>query len=691
MSSILFVIFLSGGDVYLNQHNFSEAYRYYRMLTAVEATHQSYYGLAVSDLHHGFTDESITRLASVRFARPDVFYYLGVGYYRCGSYDTAAHYFNLFAHAMPEVWQPHYYAGLISLKEYNVAEAQVNISRMHGNIYKEILEAYLRDYENLVQARELLRQDRYEEALRLYEQVNRFFGYREIGYAYTLAALHEYDASCALLDSVMAHSGEDELVARSMFEAARVCIAAYRVAEARTYLRRMLDRESSDEILFMLGKTFSDEAQYDSALAYFTVLPDSVDAYLFYRGRTEYFLGLWGQAEQHLLLHREMFPVSSHGDRAVFILASINFKRSEFNQALSFWTEFVSEYPHSPYAAAAQKGIGDTYFELKQYRNALRAYEHVGEYDPSVAIASQAQLMTYEAGYHMGTYGSLLSALRSYVIEHPGSPFVVRTRMRIADILLRQKQYYQALAELESVIEQYPHSPLTAQAYIEKARIHELLGNTTEIKNVYEQLLADAHTSGYHAFAADKLGALCVAESHFDDALGYYNMLIDDADYREKALFEIAKIYDALGQYGESDMIIENLASEFPESVFLLDALILRARAYRKQGHHGDAINVLTDYIATVGPKPSILMELGHVYFEIEDYQNARTQYVRACERFEQQRDNAAQALLFAGDAALAIGDPKGAREYYLQSDRIAESPLLKNQAATKLRTVADQ
>ena len=84
-------------------------------------------------------------------------------------------------------------------------------------------------------------------------------------------------------------------------------------------------------------------------------------------------------------------------------------------------------------------------------------------------------------------------------------------------------------------------------------------------------------------------------------------------------------------------------------------------------------------------------MELGHVYFEIEDYQNARKQYVLACERFEQQRDNAARALLFAGDASLAISDREGAREYYLQADRIAESPLLKNQAATKLSAVTEE
>ena len=279
------------------------------MLAVVEASHESYYGLAIADLHDGFTDESINRLAAIRFKHPDVFYYLGVGYYRRGSYDTASYYFNHFDRGTPEMWEPYYYEGLIALKQHEGAAAQLSISRTQSNIYMEILDAYLHDYEYLTEARELLRHGQYEDALRLYDQVDHFFGYREIGCAYTLAALEQYDASCVLLDSVIEYSGEDELVRRSMFEAAHVCLAANRVAEARTYLRRYLDRKNNNEVSFLLGKTFSDEAQHDSAHRYFTPLPDSVDAYLFYRGRTEYFLGLWGRAEQHLLLHREMFPV----------------------------------------------------------------------------------------------------------------------------------------------------------------------------------------------------------------------------------------------------------------------------------------------------------------------------------------------------------------------------------------------
>ena len=208
-----------------------------------------------------------------------------------------------------------------------------------------------------------------------------------------------------------------------------------RLTQARNYLKRYLESEESDQAMFLLGMTFSEEAQHDSALVYFTMLPDSVDAYLFHRGRTEYFIGMWGRAEEHLLLHRELFPASPYGDRATFILASINFRRREFDQALDFWSELVALYPHSRYAAAAQKGIGDVYFELRHYKKALDAYTMVDTYNPSVILKSQSYLMMYETGFYLKKYASLLGALTAYVTDYPESPLVIKTRLRVADIL----------------------------------------------------------------------------------------------------------------------------------------------------------------------------------------------------------------------------------------------------------------
>lgn len=166
---------------------------------------------------------------------------------------------------------------------------------------------------------------------------------------------------------------------------------------------------------------------------------------------------------------------------------------------------------------------------------------------------------------------------------------------------------------------------------------------------------------------------------------------MNDKKYREKAIFEIAKIYDILGQIKESETMIDKLVSEFPSSVFLFDAYILKTKVYKNHGYYNEAINILRELIKKVGQKPEIYIEIGNLYFETEEYLNARKNYLIACEHFKQKRDNAAMALLLAGDASIAIGDKESAHEYFLQAHLIAESPTLKDKATAKISSITEE
>jgi predicted negative regulator of RcsB-dependent stress response len=84
-------------------------------------------------------------------------------------------------------------------------------------------------------------------------------------------------------------------------------------------------------------------------------------------------------------------------------------------------------------------------------------------------------------------------------------------------------------------------------------------------------------------------------------------------------------------------------------------------------------------------------MQVGDLYFETEEFLSARHNYLKACEMFKQNREDAAQALIRAGDASLAIGDKVKGKEYYLQANMIAESHMLKNRAMQKLTTLDEE
>jgi tetratricopeptide (TPR) repeat protein len=623
--------------------------------------------------------------------KANVDYYWGVAQYQRGHYDEALQHFDRFLQEAPTIWQSHYYIGLTKLRNREIEEAIDYFSMMPPSEYQSLLMTYIQDYQHLIEARTLFTTGNYEEACELYKSIKYFFGYKEIGRALCLAKLGDDSQSLVLLDSVIDYSTNKSVIGHSMFHAARLCLNLKKYEKARSYIENYLQIMTSDAALFLLGNIFSDQAKYDSAALYFVLLPDSVDTYLFYKGRTDFFRGQWGSAERQLLQHRELFPNSIHGDRTIYILASINFRRKEYHNAIVFWEELINRYPHSPYTASASKRVGDAYAIIKDYKNALNAYRSVKDYKPSSNIEEETTLKIYEMLYHLKRYPSLIYALRRFVSENPQSQLIPKTRLRIAKLLFGRKQYYQSLTELNNIIADYRDRSFVNEALIEKAHVCRTIGNVAEIKKTFHQLFENKQEKEYYSYAANELASIYVEETLYDSALYYYNVLMDFDKYREKAMLEIAKIYDKLGQHREAETMLDKLIEEFPTSVFLFDAYLLRSKAYKNQGNFEKAVGVLNELMSKGAAKPEIYIEIGHIYFELEDYTRAREHYLLACESFRQERDDAARALLLAGDASLALSETKQAIDYYLQANVIAKSLILKNQATEKISAISQE
>lgn len=690
-SVVLLVLTILPAQDYCRQHIFDEAFRYYRVVLSTMPSYEVYHNAAICALASGNADECVHLFEYVPRIKTDVNYYLGVAQYQRGFYNKAIEHFTAFLKNNKALWQPYYYMGLVKLKQKEIEEALEYFDVVPDSKYKVRLVMYIAGYNQLLDAQEKFKENRYRDAIALYEEIENLFGYKETGLALSFAKMGDYKKSLVLLDSVITYSTNKQVIGQCMFAAANIRFSLEDYAQAKAYLKKYLEIMTSDDALFLLGKVYFSEAKYDSAALYFGLLPDSIDAYLFYKGRTDFFLGHYGNAERKLLQHREMFPHSTHGDRTIYIIASINAKHKDYSKAIEFWKELVEHYPHSIYVASALKRIGDAYFTIKDYKNALDAYQSVKKHKPASTIEEGTSLKIYETLYHLKRYSSLISALRKFVEKNPQSTLVPRTRLRIAKMLFDKKHYYQTLAELNKLIEEHPDSPLIHEAFIERARVSRKLGDMNEVKKSFHYLLKNKDAEEYYSYAANELGDIYLEESHYDSALHYYNLLLNIDTYREKAMLEVAKIYDILEQHKEAETMINKLITDFPTSVFLFDAYILKSKAYKKQGDYQKAIAVLEDLIKKVGEKPEIYMEIGSIYFEIENYENARHNYARAGESFRQRRDDAAHALILAGDVSIVLGDKKSAVDYYLQANMIAESPMVKNKAIEKMSTIIEE
>lgn len=657
----------------------------------IEPTREDLYQLGIHSLQADDYNRALTAFGMIPEHDDRRYYYLGVTHYRLGNLDRAQVCFELAHRRTPSFHPPLIYLGLIELEKNHLPEARQYLEAIAGlDPWRDSLQDLLDDYDRLGQARSAYEQDERDEAVRRYASVVNFFGYREIGLALAYKRNGETDRSILLLDTVIGASQEPLLVNRALFEAGRIDIDRKDYRRARSRLNRCLTGPDDHEIRFLMGLTYSNENRYDSAAFYFQGLPDSVDRYLFFHGRNDYFRGQWGLAEEKLLRHREFFPRSDYADRAIFILGSIDYKRKEYGNAIRYWDELIKDYPGSEYQAVAAKNRADARFNLKDYSAALEAYETIGDHKPPVLLAAECRLREYECRFFLRHYPSLIAALRAFIEENPGSPVTPRTRLRVAKILCDQKEYYSSLAELDNLLETSDDRPTRRDALIERARIASKIGDRAEVKVSYRQILTEIEAPEDISFALNELGHMYSAESRYDSALIYYQRLLGFEKYREMTLLEIAKIYDQLGQTREAGLTADNLIREFPESVFLVEAALLKVKALRRAGNYKQALDDLTVLIDQSDADPRLYFEIGDICSEIHDFERARDAFLKACDLFRQNRDDAAQALLRAGEAAQALGNKAQAREYYTRATLIAESLTLKNQASYKLTHVED-
>jgi tetratricopeptide (TPR) repeat protein len=676
-------------------HDYSDQLRYRELEAKIEPTWQTDHELALYRLFENQPGEVISLLEKRPYRTAEDNYLLGIACYRLGEYKRARDYLELARtaaagmHPAQRLRHIDYYLGLLYIKERRLDRARAYFS---GRVpLNEPFDPvwFFDGYDKLVMARQKIAEGDYSGARDIYAGVSDFFGYRELGLARVYERLGDYDSARHYCDTVVQCAREEQLVMTALSGLGRISFALKDYGRAAGFFKRYYAGTHDVDAAFVIGLCMSNEGKYDSAGFYFRELPDTVDEYLFYQGRTDYFRGLWGSAEEKLLRHREIFPGSKYADRGLYILGTINYKRKEYQAAVEFYLDLVNLYPASQYAVSAMKTIADAYYNQGEYRQALSSYRKVRDFQPSVKMRGETALKIYETIFFLKKFPSMTAALRRFIDDNADSVYaggiIGTVRLRIAKMLSNDGEYYQCMVELDKLIAAETEPALVCEALVERARVARNIGNISEEKRSYREIVKRQDNRDYYIFAVGELASIYAKGAEYDSALFYYNLLLSDDKSREMAMFEIARLYDVLGQYSETETMADRLIADFPNSVFLVDAYLLISKSLRRRGKYDAAMGILAALAETTNVRPEVYVEIGDIYMETQDYPKARDSYIAACDLYKQDRDGAAKALLCAGDAARAMSDKNGAREFYLHGAMIAQSLSIKDQLSARL------
>ncbi len=224
----------------------------------------------------------------------------------------------------------------------------------------------------------------------------------------------------------------------------------------------------------------------------------------------------------------------------------------------------IASWPAAPEAAAAQRGIAESFFEAGRFRKAFEAYAEMAE------------------RYPHGTDFEDVLARQQEIAE------ALRTRRRF----LRAPAPADALPVLAWIADEAPHSPAAPAALLEKGRIHENAGDLVEAIDTYNRALQRyagapeaAEAIRRRAIALHRLSnrtpndQVRAEEASFalERALRLPLEPADEADLRERlaavrvrraeALFDRARFYERAGRAPRAALTAyRDLVRRYPES-----------------------------------------------------------------------------------------------------------------------------
>ncbi|GHU68113.1 hypothetical protein FACS189413_04250 [Bacteroidia bacterium] len=546
-----------------------------------------------------------------------------------------------------------------------------------------------------------LEKDNYAEATRLFALLNRNRAKYKAASTYYLAYIaykeRNYDLALERFSALKSHP---EYKSDVQYYSAQIYFAQQRyeqtIREGLVLLKTYPNHTHNAEIERIVGVSYYQQNDYPKTVQYLKPLADANNAVLsgkdFYLlGASYYYMKKYPQAVDYLNKsnpEKDVLGQSAYlflgqsylqtGDtqqalRAFESASRMNFDASAqeaalynyamllhqnavsgFGEAITALEKFVNTYPKSVYADQANDALVDVYLTTKNYDTALASIAKIKQ--PGRKILEAKQKIYYYLGTVDFTNGHYAKAVEYFTQAVSAGDYAVNEKQQAlfwrGESYFRQGDFLQAAQDYQAFLNtgnstvrlsalasyglgycafkqsNYAQSKIYFQHYIQKEK--------SDTKT-----LADANL---------RLGDCAFYQRQFKEAENAYaqsfDLLPESGDY---ALFQQAYVLGLQKDYPGKVKLTERLVNEFPNSLYLPDALYEQGRALVLLKRSQDAIAVYQKLVETYPGRQqarSAGLQIGLLYYNdnqtdkaIAAYQNVVKKYPGSDEAKEALQD----------------------------------------------------
>ena len=283
-------------------------------------------------------------------------------------------------------------------------------------------------------------------------------GAYELGWA--LVEQNNTDEAVAAFRQLAKNWPDSPLAAESLFRVGEAYYDAERFAEAvpvyESSAEKARDPEIAEKSLHKLGWSLMKSKDIDAATSAFSK-------------------------------QRQRFPSGELAGDAGFLIGECRFQNKDWANALAAYEQVITAN-NSSYVALAMFRAGECAGSLENWKASAGFHKNVLASHPEFELKAEAR---YGLGWALQNDNRLDEAIALYeqVTEETETETAAKARFMIGECQFAQKNHKDATKNFLKTAFLYNHPEWSAMAYFEAARCFEVLRDTEQARNCYEQLL----------------------------------------------------------------------------------------------------------------------------------------------------------------------------------------------------------
>ena len=487
-------------------------------------------------------------------------------------------------------------------------------------------------------------QQRYTAALEAYQHLLREYPQSsvvlEVQYsaAWTYYALGQAEEALTAFEQVYQMEPRGELAADALLQAGNNALSIEKYTKAET-LYQQIEQEFSGsrqayQAMLRLGESYYREQQFEKAKSTLdqalSTIPDDAGLSPEQLADAYNFLGLaYLQTDSPALAIPQFEQVLELTDvpelraNMLFNIAETYYKLEEYQQAESFYSWLLEEYPEAPEAQDAQFSmilsylqLGDTERYVQTSQQFLRRHNAFPQDEES------------ENGGEVGQENS------SSVPEPDANPHVPTVLYQLGEHYVIQQDYKQALKFLQHFMVKYPEHELADESLYGMAWCYLKTQDYPSAIWQFKQLLSQFPQSEHAADAYYGLGSSYFRLDDYQEAIGYYTTLLEkfpDFPSKDRILLDLGTSYLHVTDAVNATAILQQAIEQYPEHTNISELYLKLGYAFTMQEQYEQAIPKFG--LAAVGTNTAIAAEaqfrIGECYSKLEKRDKAIVDYLK--------------------------------------------------------------